>query len=390
MPLVNLKDMLRHARTHGYAVGAYQAVDSNFISAILAGADAADAPVIVSLAEPHFGHYDFPALAAAALTAARRARVPVALLFDHGSGVDTAVAAIRHGCNGVMADASQLDFEGNVAATRAVVAMAHAVGVPVEGELGYVPGVEGDEAQRHPGAMRYTSAEEAARYVDATGVDFLAVAIGTVHGRLCCEPRLDLDRLAAIAEAVAVPLVIHGGSGLADDHYRGLVERGVAKINYYTALSDLAAAAASDALAAIDASFTAATDAIRAAIGDEVARTCALFGAAGRAAAASAVCRPWQEVEHLIQFNWSPSAAGREAEFEAAGKQVLAAVPGVRNVALGSALQPGARYRRAWFIRFASAAAEAAYMADAAHLAYADDMFRPHAPERLKTDYLLD
>lgn len=293
MPLVNLKDMLSHARAHGYAVGAYQAADSNFVTAIIAGAEAARAPVIVSLSEPHSAHYDFPALAAAALSAAQRAAVPVALLFDHGSGVTAAMAAIDAGCNAVMADASHLPFETNVAATRAVVAMAHACGVPVEGELGYVPGVEGDEAVRHPGEIRYTSAAEAARFVEASGVDFLAVAVGTVHGHLVGEARLDLERLAAIAAAVAVPLVIHGGSGLEDAQYRELVARGVAKINYYTALSDLAAAAASHALAAVEAGYMAAIDAIRAAVAGEVARTAALFGAAGRADATLAACRPW-------------------------------------------------------------------------------------------------
>lgn len=301
MPLVNLKDLLGHARANGYAVGAYQAVDSNFVSAILAGAEAADAPVILSLAEPHFTHYDFPALAAAALSAAHRARVPTALLFDHGSGADAAAAALREGCNGVMADASHLPFAANVAATRAVVALAHAVGVPVEGELGYVPGVEGEEAQRHPGKMRYTSADEAARYVAATGVDFLAVAVGTVHGHLCGEPCLDFARLAAIAEAVAVPLVIHGGSGLDDEHYGELVARGVAKINYYTALSDLAAAAASNALAAVEASYLAATDAVRFAVAAEVERTCVLFDAAGRAEETLVACRIWREVGTLPQ-----------------------------------------------------------------------------------------
>lgn len=291
MPLVDLKDMLRHARAHGYAVGAYGAVGSNFVAAIVAGAEAAHAPVIVSFAESHFAHYDFPALIAAAQSTARRARVPVALFLDHGSGMDSAVAAIRHGCNGVMVDASHLPFDDNVAATRAVADMALGAGVPVEGALGYVPGVEGEDAERHPGEMRPTSPGEAAIYVDATGVDFLAVSVGTVHGRLRGEPRLDLDRLAAIADAVGVPLVIHGGTGLSDEQYGALTARGVAKINYYTALSDLAAAAASNALADVEAGYTAAIDALRAAVADEVARTCAVFGAAGRADALLPACR---------------------------------------------------------------------------------------------------
>lgn len=283
MPLVRLDDMLRHARAGGYAVGAYDAVDSTFLSAILAGAEAAAAPVIVSFAESHFSHYDFPVLMAAAVAAAHRARVPVALFLDHGSGHDSAVGAIRHGCNGVMVAAAHLPFAANVAATRTVVAMAHAAGVPVEGELGYVPGVAGEDAARHPDAIRLTAPEDAARYVAETGVDFLAVSIGTRHGRLREAARIDLDRLAAIAAAVNVPLVIHGGTGLADWQLREIVARGVTKINYYTALSDLATAAAAAVLDPTDAGYTAGIDAVRMAVMNEVARTCEVFGAAGRA-----------------------------------------------------------------------------------------------------------
>lgn len=390
MPLVQLKDLLWHARANGYAVGAYDAVDSNFIAAIVGGAERARAPVIVSFAESHFAHYDFPVLMAAAEAAAKRASVPVALFLDHGSGLAAAVAAIRHGCNGVMTDGSSLPFDDNVAATRAVVDMAHAVGVPVEGELGYVPGVEGEDAERHPGDVRLTSPHEATIYVDATGVDFLAVSIGTVHGRLRGKSRLDLDRLAAIDAAVAVPLVIHGGTGLVDEQFAALIERGVAKINYYTALSDLAVAAGSAALEPIEAGYTAALDAVRAAVAGEVTRTCAVFGAAGQADAALAACRPWREVEHLVLFNWSEAAADRAAEFERRGGDELRAVPGVRSVTLGTALHDDARYRRAWLIRLASEAAEATYMADPTHLAYADTVFRPHAGDRVRIDYLLD
>ncbi len=291
MPIFAMKDLIDHACVHRYAVGAYQAADSNFVSAIIDAAEAEEAPVIVSFAESHGIHHDFPMLLKAAQVAAQRARVPVSLLFDHASGPATIAEAIRLGCQGVMADYSDQPFDANVSATRAVVDLAHARQIAVEGELGYVPGVSGDEALRHPGRMRLTAPQEAADYVAATGVDCLAVAVGTVHGHRVGEPRLDLDRLADIAAAVKVPLVIHGGSGLADEEYRGLTERGVAKINYFTALSDVAAAAASDALADIETGYLCAIDAVRAAVASEVARTLALFGASKQAASALKNCR---------------------------------------------------------------------------------------------------
>lgn len=291
MPLVAMKDLIDHAHAHRYAVGAYQVADSSFVAAILAAAEAEQAPVILGFAEAHGRHYDFPALLRMAQSAASRAKTPVSLLFDHASGTGPIATAIDLGCQGVMADYSSLPFAANVAATRAVVDLAHARGIAVEGELGYVPGVSGDDALSHSQQIRLTAPQEAADYVAATGIDCLAVAVGTAHGHLAGEPQLDLDRLAGIAAAVQVPLVIHGGSGLADEEYRGLVERGVAKINYFTALSDVAAAAASDALANIEAGYLRAVDAVRMAVAEEVARTMRLFGASGRAAGALSVCR---------------------------------------------------------------------------------------------------
>jgi fructose-bisphosphate aldolase class II len=116
-------------------------------------------------------------------TAARRASVLVAIHLDHGAKLESAVSAINRGCNGVMVDASDRPFDENLRLTREVVAVAHACGVPAEGEPGYVPGVEGEDAERHPGEIAYTTLEQAKTFVDETGVDFLAVSIGTVHGR---------------------------------------------------------------------------------------------------------------------------------------------------------------------------------------------------------------
>jgi fructose-bisphosphate aldolase class II len=282
MPLIAMKELIGHAHAHQYAVGAYQVVDSSFISAVIDAAEAEHAPVILGFAEAHGVHYDFPALLMAAQSAAQRSSMPVALLLDHASRIETIETAIRLGCQGVMADFSGLPFAENASATRAVVDLAHAHGVTVEGELGYVPGVSGDGALRHPGQMHLTAPQEAVDYVSATGIDYLAVAIGTVHGHLIGEPQLDLHRLAEIVAAVHIPLVIHGGSGLADEEYRGLIERGVAKINYFTALSDVAAAAASAALADIDAGYLRGVDAVRQAVATEVARTLRLFGASGQ------------------------------------------------------------------------------------------------------------
>ncbi len=284
MPLVNMKDMLQHAYDNRYAVGAFDLVSLDFLQGIMAAAEATRAPVILSLAESHFDYFDFDLILPAVELAAQRATVPVAIHLDHGHSLDSAIHAINSGCNGVMVDASEVALSENIRITKSVVDMAHACGVPVEGELGYVPGVEGEDAERHPGKIAYTSLEEAKDYVLQTGVDFLAISIGTVHGRMQGKPDLDFDRLKEINVNLGIPLVIHGGTGLSDEQFVQLIANGVSKINYYTALSD---AAANQIRKNTDlngnASYTSLVDSTREAIAKETERCIHLWGSAGRA-----------------------------------------------------------------------------------------------------------
>jgi fructose-bisphosphate aldolase class II len=385
-----MTDMLGHAHRNGYAVGAFDLVSLDFLQAILAGAERQDAPVILSLAESHYAYFDPELLMPAVRLAAERARVPVAIHLDHGSSLEAAIRGIRQGFNGVMVDASTQPLGENITRTRSVVEMAHACGVPVEGELGYVAGVEGEDAERHPGEVVYTAPEEAARYVRETGVNFLAVSIGTVHGRMRGEPRLDFDRLAAINAELSIPLVIHGGTGLGDDQFRRLIANGVAKINYYTALADAAGAAIrANAVDPDRRGYTDLAKGIQAAIQAEVERCIALWGGAGRADAVLQACRPWREVEHLVIYNASTDAA-RTGAMMVEGRRVLSGIPGVRRVHTGMSLREGAAYRHCWLVRFANAAVIDSYRDHPDHRAFADNHFRPLAADRLTIDYQLD
>ena len=387
MALVNMRDMLHHAHRNSYAVAAFDLVSLDFLEAIIKAAEACRAPVILSLAESHFEYFDFELAMAATEAAARRTRVPVAIHLDHGASFDMAVKAIRLGCNGVMVDASTQPFEENVARTREVVNMAHACGVPVEGELGYVAGVEGEDAEKHPGQLVYTSVEDAGLYVTRTGVDFLAVSIGTVHGRMRGEPRLDMDRLARINASLGIPLVIHGGTGLSDQQFRDLIVRGVCKINYYTALSDAAAEQIRRNLdaGAISGGYTALVKGIQGPMQAEMERCMHLWGCAGRADELLSVCEPWQPVSHLIIYNVS---AGVDAEaMIAEGRRVLAAIPGVRRVFSGEAVASDAGYRYCWNVEFCHPAVIAAYREHPDHVNFADRCFRPVAADRISIDY---
>ncbi len=388
MPIVNMKDMLEHAYHHGYAIGAFDLVSLDFLQGIMKAAEQTRAPVILSLAESHFGYFDFELIMPAVEAAARRTSVPVAIHLDHGDSLTSAVTAIRYGCNGIMVDASQQSLSENIKSTHTVVEMAHSCGVPVEGELGYVPGVEGEDAKRHPGNIAYTTAEDASTYVTQSGVDFLAVSIGTVHGRMQGTPNLDFERLQQINQALKIPLVIHGGTGLSDNQFQQLITNGVAKINYYTALSDAAAEQMKEnAKTDISSGYTGYVKNISNAISAEVARCIHLWGSVGRADDLLSHCQPWEPVEHLIIYNVEGATADEAETMIVKGQKVLSAIPGVREVLTGQAVQSDAKYRYTWLIRFCHTAVIDSYREHPEHVAFADELFRPLAGERISIDY---
>lgn len=252
MALVNMDAMLKRARKEKYAVGAFDLINLEFAEAILQGAIAQRAPVILSVAAVHFDYVNLESLAPSLVKLAEAATIPVALHLDHGTDLEMAVNAIRLGFSSVMIDAALKPFGENVAITREVVRVAHAVGVTVEGELGYVGGHEGadhdEDADSASVVLDYTDVESARRYFELTGVDCLAVSVGTVHGLFKTEPRIDFNRLRAIRDAVPIPLVIHGGSGLTEAVHKEMVEGGMCKVNLYSELSRDAVSTIRDAL----------------------------------------------------------------------------------------------------------------------------------------------
>lgn len=386
MPVVDMKGMLDHAYRNGYAVGAFDVVSLDFVTGIMAAAERSRSPVILSLAESHFDYFDFELLMSAVETAAQRAAIPVAIHLDHGLSLDSAVRAINLGCNGVMVDGSHQDFEENAALTCAVTELAHHCGVPVEGELGYVPGVEGEDAERHPGELVYTSVSEAVSYVHRTGIDFLAVSIGTVHGRMKGEPKLNYIRLKEINEALGIPLVLHGGTGLGDEQYRRLIANGIAKINYYTALADAAGERVEQNVDSGGSGYTGLMRGVADAVRDEAERCMHLWGAAGRAEGVLTECMPWSPVEHLIIYNADADDNGVK-KMMAEGRRVLSAIPGVREVFAGSSLKNDAQYRHTWLVRFCHPSVIESYRNHPDHIAFADELFRPIAADRISIDY---
>jgi fructose-bisphosphate aldolase class II len=387
MPLVNMKDMLDHAHANGYAVGAFDLVSLDFLDGILQGAENRRAPVILSLAESHFGYFDFRNIMPAVVAAARRSPIPVAIHLDHGASLDSAVRAINLGCNGIMVDTSNAPLDTNISLTREIVNMARGCGIPVEGELGYVPGVEGEDAERHPGEIAYTTVEEAERFVAETGVDFLAVSIGTVHGHMRGEPVLDFQRLAEINQTLGIPLVIHGGTGLSDEQFRRLIDNGVAKINYYTALADAAGEVIRNHAQDGARGYTALVSGIGGAIRAEVERCIDLWGGTGRADAVLEQAQPWRNLEHVIIYNVEGLDEADTHAMMAEGRRGLSAIPGVLEVVTAQALKEDAAYRYAWLVRFCHPAVVDSYRDHPDHVAFADRRFRPVAGKRISIDY---
>ena len=224
--LANLNDVLKPAQAGRYAVGLFNTTDTDMLQAAIEAAEEACSPIIIGTAEVLLPYGELALIAPALLAAAARASVPVVVHYDHGLTFAKTMEALKRGFTSVMFDASAKPYEENLAETAEVVRIAHAMGATVEGEIGHVgSAADGDDAK----SDMYTTPEEAVAFQKATGVDALAVAIGTAHGVYKSKPNLNLARLAEIRAALDTPLVLHGGSGLSDDDFRNTIAGGIAK-----------------------------------------------------------------------------------------------------------------------------------------------------------------
>ena len=234
MPLVTSKEMLLAAQRGGYAVGAFNVENMEMVQAVIAAAEELRSPVLLQTT-PSTLRYAAPAVYAAMVRAvAEAASVPVAVHLDHGSSAELAREALAGGYTSIMIDGSPKPYEENAALTQEVVTFCHAAGVPVEAELGCVGGKE-DDLERGT-EDPYTDPAQAADFVQRTGIDSLAVAIGTAHGIYKGEPKLDLERLSEIRAVVSIPLVLHGTSGVPEEVVAQCIDRGICKVNYATDL----------------------------------------------------------------------------------------------------------------------------------------------------------
>lgn len=239
MALVTLKELLTDAARSRYGIPCLLGGSLEMVLGPIKAAEEVGAPLILafnqSVTPPVPMAYGMPMI----VHAAKQARVPIATILDHGASLEAAVQAIHFGSSSVMFDGSNLPYEENIRQTKEIVRIAHTVGVSVEAELGHVGGSSieiGIDYSTTNGDNLMTDVGLAAEFVERTGIDALAVAFGNVHGVYRGDPHLDLTRVQQIRQKVDVPLVMHGASGLSDSDYANVIDSGISKINYYTAM----------------------------------------------------------------------------------------------------------------------------------------------------------
>ena len=271
--LTSTGEIVADAARAGAGIGAFNVITLEHAEAIVRGAETAGRAAILQISQNAVRYHGALApIAAATLAVARAADGPVAVHLDHATEPALVREAVSLGLGSVMFDASALEYEANVVATAAVVAQCHQAGVWVEAELGEVGGKDGVHA---PGAR--TDPSEALAYVEATGVDALAVAVGSSHAMLTRDAALDFDLIGRLRAALPVPLVLHGSSGVPDDGLRRAVERGIVKVNIGTQLNKVFSAAVREQLATNAVDPRKYLGAARAAVADEVARLLTLL-----------------------------------------------------------------------------------------------------------------
>ena len=230
---VNGKDILTHADENRYAVGAFNVNNMEIIQAIVGAADELQSPVILQASQGAIKYAGIEYITALAKLAAEKYNVPIALHLDHGTDFEEIIKCIRYGFTSVMIDASKYPLEENISKTIEIVKIAHSVGVSVEAELGKIGGTE-EQIVVSDADVTFTDPNEAKIFVEETGVDSLAIAVGTAHGIYKGEPKIDFDRIKEIDSLVNVPLVLHGSSGVDYDSLRKAVQMGICKINIDT------------------------------------------------------------------------------------------------------------------------------------------------------------
>lgn len=282
--LVNFQHILPKAQREHYAVGLFNALNTEMARGVIGAAEALRSPVIVGTAEILLPYSPLECVCDALKFMAQRTDVPVVLHYDHGLTFDKCMEALKLGFTSLMYDCSTDPYEENVRKLAELTRIAHAFGATVEAELGHVGDNDSDEPALEDPSAFYTDPVQAKEFVDKTHVDALAIAVGTAHGAYRFTPKLDFDRIVAIRQAIPeTPLVLHGGSGLSDDDFRRAIQCGIAKVNIFTDINVAGARAIREAVQAEKCAMTDLMNLQVEAVKAETMKKMQLFGSQNKA-----------------------------------------------------------------------------------------------------------
>ncbi|MBR3934443.1 MAG: class II fructose-bisphosphate aldolase [Clostridia bacterium] len=303
--LVNMNDVLRPAKKNHYAVGLFNAVNLELARGIINAAESTRSPVIMGTAEVLLPYGPLDEVSYYLLPMAKKASVPVVVHLDHGLSYDTCIKALKLGFTSVMYDCSTDSYEENVRKVKEMADIAHSYGATIEGELGHVGDNEGSaEGSSHleDPSKYFTDPKLAKDFVDKTGVDALAIAVGNAHGAYKLPPKLDFERIRTIANTVDVPLVLHGGSGLTDDDFRKAIQEGISKVNIFTDINVAAVEAEFKKFSTMDKGIIDLIPAAVEAVKQESAKKMKLFSSDGKADISKSAGIPAENMDLIIKL----------------------------------------------------------------------------------------
>ncbi|MBQ2614567.1 MAG: class II fructose-bisphosphate aldolase [Clostridia bacterium] len=284
--LVNMNEVLRPAKKNQYAVGLFNAVNLELARGIINAAESSRSPVIMGTAEILLPYGPLEEVSYYLLPMAKKASVPVVVHLDHGLTYDTCIKALELGFSSIMYDCSTDSYEENVRKVKEMADIAHSYGATIEGELGHVGDNEGSaEGSSHLAdpSKYFTDPKMAKDFVEKTGVDALAIAVGNAHGAYKLPPKLDFERIRTIAKTVDVPLVLHGGSGLTDNDFKRAIKEGISKVNIFTDINVAAVEAEFKKFSSMEKGLIDLIPAAVEAVKQESMKKMQLFGSDGKA-----------------------------------------------------------------------------------------------------------
>lgn len=362
MALVHMRDMLRHALDNGYAIGAFRVHNLEFLEGILEAAENGRAPVILSLSAAPADHIDLEVMTAAAETAARRASIPIALHLEGCASLEDGIQGINLGCNSIGVAPPGDGEVSDIPLTQRLVGMAHGCGVPVTASIPMQAGLE-----------------TAWQYIKQTGIDSLFLSANDMESML--------GALQILGNPMEIPLAIRGDKELDSSLLPRFIANGVSRVDFGPVLMEAAATrlrcSADQQTSQPPPHLSGMRDTITRTV-EHCLQNC---GSEGRATDVLAHCAAWTPVEHLIIYNVSGISEHAAETMMAEGRRVLGGIPGVRKIVTGAAVKENAAYRYCWLITFVHPAVIDSYREHPAHVAFADELFRPVAAERISIDY---